>query len=435
MLDQAFAKRRQQVINQLPTDGIAILYSGAEQRKSGDQDYLFQPDTDFYYLTGFTEPDAVAVLIPYNNSHDFILFNRPRDMEREIWNGRRAGQEGACKIYGVTKAFSIDELDKLLPELLMDRNKIYYPLGRYTDFDKRIIDQVVNLRSKIRSGITAPQQLINIESIIHSMRRIKDNYEIELMRKAGEISAHAHIKAMAACKPGMFEYEVEAELLYHFRRQGCKWPAYNPIVGGGANSCILHYNDNNMPLQNGDLLLVDAGGEYQGYASDITRTYPVNGKFTAEQRAIYDIVLEAQLAVIELVKPGTAYNTLQETAIRIITQGLVKLGIMQGDVNNLIQTQAYKAFYMHNIGHWLGLDTHDAGGYREHNEWVQLQPGFVLTIEPGIYISAGTPGVAQKWWNIGIRIEDNLLVTSSGHEILTKSVPKTISEIEKIMAG
>jgi len=435
MLDQAFHKRRQALFAKLPKNSIALLFSGSEVRKSGDQDYLFQPDTDFYYLTGFAEPDAVAVLIPHANEQEFILFNRPRDTEREIWNGRRAGQEGACKHYNANRAFSIDELDKILPELLMGKHEIYYPVGRYATFDERVINQVVKLRNKIRSGIPSPQQLVNIESLIHPMRRIKDDYEISLLRKAGEISAQAHIRGMQVCKPGMFEYEIEAELIYEFRRRGCKWPAYNPIVGGGANACILHYNENNMELQDGDLLLVDAGGEYQGYAADITRTYPVNGKFTEEQRLIYDLVLEAQLAVLELVKPGTRYTALQETAVKVITQGLVKLGIMQGNVDDLIQTQAYKTFYMHNIGHWLGLDTHDAGNYREQNDWVKLEPGFVLTVEPGLYISAGTPGVAKKWWNIGVRIEDNVLVTTSGCEILTQKVPKTVAEIEKLMAG
>jgi len=435
MLNSAFAKRRKNVVAKLPTDSIAILFSGSEQRKSGDQSYLFQPDSDFYYLTGFTEPDAVAILIPHGETHEFILFNRPRNLEMEIWNGRRAGQEGACSHYGADRAFSIDELDILLPELLMGKNKIYYPVGRYAEFDERMVRHMVQLRNKIRSGIPAPQQLINIETLLHPMRRIKDDYEIELMHKAGEISAKAHVHGMQVCKPGMFEHEIEAELIYHFRRQGCKGPAYNPIVGGGANACILHYNENNMRLNDGELLLVDAGGEYQGYAADITRTYPINGKFSAEQRAIYDLVLEAQLAVIEKVKPGTSYKSLQETAIRVLTTGLVQLGIMQGEVEQLIQIQAYKAFYMHNIGHWLGLDTHDAGEYREQGEWIDLQAGFVLTVEPGLYISAGTPGVAQKWWNIGVRIEDNLLVTASGHEILTQAAPKTIAEIEQIMAG
>jgi Xaa-Pro aminopeptidase len=435
MLDTAFSKRRQRVFDQLPAKSIVLLFSGSEVRKSGDQDYLFQPDTDFYYLTGFAEPDAMAALIVNEDAHEYLLFNRPRNMEMEIWNGRRAGQEGACKIYGANRAFTIEELDKLLPELLLGKNKIYYPVGRYAELDERVINHVVKLRNKIRSGIPSPQELINIESILHPMRRVKDNYEIELLRKAGEISAQAHVEAMQACKPGMLEYEIEAKLIYEFRRKGCKWPAYNPIVGGGENACILHYNENNMELQDGDLLLVDAGGEYQGYAADITRTYPVNGKFSQEQRLIYDLVLEAQLAVLELVKPGTAYISLQETAIRVITTGLVKLGIMQGDVDELIQTQAYKTFYMHNIGHWLGLDTHDAGSYREQDEWVKLEPGNVLTVEPGIYISAGTPNIAKKWWNIGVRIEDNVLVTQSGCDILTKTAPKTVSEIETLMAG
>jgi Xaa-Pro aminopeptidase len=435
MLNVHFTKRRQAILDKLPPNSMLILYSGAEQRKSGDQDYLFQPDTDFYYVTGFTEPDAYAILHPKAPLGQFILFNRPRDLEKEIWNGRRAGQEGACKIYGAHQAFSSNELHAQLPELLMGIEQIFYPIGRYAEFDQLIIAQLLQLRNKVRAGICAPQHLSNSEVIINPMRRIKDEYEIELMRKAGTVSAAAHMRAMRLCKPGMFEYEIEAELIYEFRRQGCKGHAYNPIVGGGANACILHYNENNAKLEDGDLLLVDAGGEYQGYAADITRTFPINGKFSHAQRAIYDLVLTTQLAVIEMIKPGVAYINLQQTAVRVITEGLVKLGIMQGKVEELIDSQAYKAFYMHNIGHWLGLDTHDVGHYRQDNQWVNLQPGFVLTVEPGIYITAGTPGVAKEWWDIGIRIEDNILVTPTGCEILTRDVPKTVAEIEKLMAS
>lgn len=435
MLNQAFVRRRQSLCKQLPINSIAILFSGTEQRKSADQYYLFQPDTDFYYLTGFAEPDAVAVLLPHSNGNEFILFNRPRDPERETWEGRRAGQEGACKIYGADRAFSLEELDKMLPELIMGKEAIYYPVGRYAEFDECMVKQMVNLRRKVRAGVPAPQQFVNIETLLHPMRRVKDEYEISLLRKAGEISAQAHVRAMQVCKPEMFEHQIEAELLYEFRRQGCKWPAYNSIVGGGANACILHYSENNAELKSGDLLLIDAGGEYQGYAADITRTFPINGKFTDAQRVIYNLVLEAQLAAIEIIKPGLPWNSMQETIVRVITEGLVKLGLLKGIVEDLVSTQAYKTFYMHNSGHWLGLDTHDAGSYREQGDWIKLERGNVLTVEPGIYIPAGTPGVAKDWWDIGIRIEDDVLVTENGCEILTSGVPKTVHEIEKLMAG
>lgn len=435
MLNSSFATRRQQAFAKMPANSIALVYSGYEQRMSHDQFYVFQPDRDFYYLTGFTEPDAIAVLISHANKNEFILFNRASDPAQEIWHGRRAGQLGATKVYGADRAFNIDEFEQVLPELLVGKEQIYYTIGRYPQFDEKIINQMVKLQRKIRAGVAFPQQLITIETITHPMRRLKDDYEIELMRQAGQISAQAHIRAMQHCKVGQYEYQIEAELLHEFRRHGCKWPAYSPIVGGGANSCILHYNENNAELLDGDLLLIDAGAEYQGYAADITRTFPVNGKFSAAQKAIYEIVLEAQLAVIEMIKPGLPYNEMQQTAVRVITTGLVELGILQGDVDTLINTQAYKAFYMHNIGHWLGLDTHDAGTYCENNEWIKLQPGFVLTVEPGIYIPAGTQGVAEKWWNIGVRIEDNILVTATGCEILTKSVPKNIADIERLMAS
>lgn len=435
MLNPSFAKRRQQVFAHLPIDSIVILYSGTEQRMSHDQFYRFQPDRDFYYLTGFTEPEAIAVLTTHAQQNEFILFNRPSDPEQEIWDGRRAGQEGACTLYGADKAFNIAEFEHMLPQLLMNKQQVYYTVGRYPQLDEQIIKQMLTLQRKIRAGVAYPQQFINIETLVHPMRRIKDQYEIELMRKACQISAQAHIRAMQFCAPGLYEYQIEAELTHEFRRQGCKWPAYTPIVGSGANSCILHYTDNDAELYDGDLLLIDTGGEYQGYAADITRTIPVNGKFSAAQSAVYEIVLEAQQAVIEIIKPGLAYHELQQLAVQIITKGLVKLGILQGDVDTLILNQAYKTFYMHNIGHWLGLDTHDAGNYCQNNEWIKLQPGFVLTVEPGIYIPAGTSGVAEQWWNIGIRIEDNVLVTATGYEVLSQDAPKTIAAIEQLMAG
>ena len=432
---KTFAERRQAVMKQMGAGSIAIVTAADEIIRNGDSYYRFRQDSDFYYLTGFDEPEAVAVLIPGRSEGQYVLFNRRRDKDQEIWTGRRAGQDGASEVYGVDQAYPIDEIDQHLSSLLENKETLYYPMGRHMKFDLQIRRWVKQVREKIRSGINAPQNFINLEQLVQPMRLIKSNDEIELMRKAAQISAAGHIRAMQITKPGCFEYELEAELLYEFHRQGCRGAAYESIVGSGENSCILHYNANNAEIKNGDVVLIDAAAEYQMYAADVTRTFPANGKFSAEQTAIYNLVLTAQLAGIKQVKPGTAWMDIQNTVIRIITEGLVEFGILKGRVDDLIEQKAHRDFYMHNSGHWLGLDVHDVGRYKVEGQWRPLQAGMVLTVEPGIYIAANNPKVDKKWWNIGVRIEDDVVVTSGAADILSADVPKTIAEIEAIMAG
>lgn len=437
MLNQKeFAARRQRVMDQMKEDSIAFIPSSHELIRTGDTHFRFRQHSDFYYLTGFDEPEAVAVLIP-GEKKQYILFNRKRDPLMEQWNGLRAGQEGARKNYAADDAFEIEEFHEMLPKLLENRRQIYCPIGRDHKFDHQVIHSVNQIRSQVRSGVSAPAEFISIENVIHPLRLLKSEAEIQLMRKAGSITANAHKKAMKICKPGMYEYEIEAELLYEFHRHGCKSEAYGSIVGGGANACILHYFQNDSQLKDGDLLLVDAGGEYELYSSDVTRTFPVNGRFTAEQRALYEVVLQAQLASIKKVKTGNTWGDMHDTSVRVLTEGLVDLKILKGNVDDLIANKDYFRFYMHRTGHWLGLDTHDVGSYKSKSQdkWMEYQPGMVTTVEPGLYISAGMEGVDEKWWNLGIRIEDNVLVTPQGNEIFTSEAPKTCDDIEAVMRG
>lgn len=427
-----YAERRQRVMDAVGKDSVVIIPAAEELIRNGDSTFLFRQNADFYYLTGFNEPEAVLMLIPGCAEGEFILFNRERDPKVEVWVGKHAGQEGAVKEFGAHQAFPLRLLDEKIPALLQQHQRIYYPVGKNSHFDQRVMKWVEQIRMHVRAGVNAPTEYVAIEKILHEMRLHKSAAEIELMRHVAKVSADAHLRAMRACRPNMMEYELQAEILAEFSRHGCYPPAYSSIVGGGENGCVLHYINNNTRLNDGDLVLIDAGGEYQNYAADITRTFPVNGRFTAEQRAIYEIVLRAQQAVIDIVKPGTPWHKLQETAVRIITQGLIELEILKGDLEKLVAEKAYFDFYMHNIGHWLGLDTHDAGSYKPNGEWRLLKPGIVLTVEPGIYIRPDEK-VAKKWWNIGIRIEDDVLVTESGCEVLTKDVPKELAAIEAIM--
>jgi Xaa-Pro aminopeptidase len=429
-----YAKRRKQLMQQIGPKGIAILTTAPTARRNGDAHYLYRQQSDFYYLTGFEEPEAVAILAPKRKGGEFILFNRVRDRAHEIWDGVRAGQEGACKIYGADAAYPIADLKKMLPELLAGRETIHYAIGMEPEFDDVIIGALNKIRGKIRSGYQAPVGCVDVTDTVHEMRLIKSTAEIALMRKAAEISAAAHVRAMRFCKPGLNEYELEAEIHHEFQRNGARTPAYTSIVGSGANACILHYIDNNQTIRNGDLVLIDAGAEYKNYAADITRTFPANGRFSAEQRAIYELVLKSQLAAIKAVKPGAAWPSMQAIIVKIITQGLLDLGILKGRLPDLIEKEAYLPFYMHKSGHWLGLDVHDAGRYRIDNKWRTLQPGMVLTVEPGIYISADIPGVHKRWHNIGVRIEDDVLVTAKGADVLSRDVPKSVADIEALMA-
>ncbi len=429
-----YAKRRKDLMRKIGSTGIVILPGAKEILRNGDAVYHFRQNSDFYYLSGFAEPDAVLVLAPKREEGEYILFNRVRDREREIWDGPRAGQEGARKDYLADQSFPIDQFELMLPLLLEGRETVHYPVGLYPAFDDLLIAAMSKVRAKIRTGLQSPIALVDIGPSLHEMRLFKSQAEIAVMQKAVDITGDAHVRAMQACEPGVNEYQLEAELMHEFQRRGARFPAYNCIVGAGRNSCILHYINNDAKIVDGDMVLIDAGAEYANYAADITRTFPANGKFSAEQRAIYELVLESQLAAIKSVKPGAPWTAPQTAIVKIITQGLIDLGILKGKLDDLIEKQAYFPFYMHRSGHWLGLDVHDGGQYRVDGKWRAFEPGMVLTIEPGIYISADIPGVDKRWHNIGVRIEDNVLVTEKGCDVLSRNIPKQVDEIESLMA-
>lgn len=429
---QAYQKRRQALAAKLTHNAIAIIPAARELLRNGDAHHRFRQDSDFYYLTGYNEPDAL-LLITSGPASQSILFNRPRDEASEIWTGKRLGQEAAIAELGMSEAYSIDVLDTLLPQHLAGKSTLYFSLNRAPFWDKVVLDALSFVKAQSRRGIQAPHAIAAIDEILGEMRLFKSEVELNLMRKAASISVAAHERAMKCCRPGMYEYALEAELTYVMSQQGCRSVAYDSIVGSGENACVLHYTDNNAILQEGQLLLVDAGGEYQNYASDITRTYPVNGRFSPDQRAIYEVVLAAQQAGIACIKPGLQWPRIQEIILEVLTQGLVRLGILTGEVDALIEACAYKPFYMHSSGHWLGLDVHDVGLYKLEGEWRALLPGMVLTVEPGLYIAPNSEGVDERWWGIGIRIEDDILVTEDGHENLTAALATSCDAIEALM--
>jgi Xaa-Pro aminopeptidase len=431
---EEFAWRRKHLMETMGT-GLAILTTTPPSVRNGDTHFPYRPDSDFYYLTGFPEPEAMMVLVPGRPEGEFVLFCRERDPQQEVWHGRRAGLEGARTEYGADEAFPITEADERLPGLLENRERVFYSMGRYPDFDQRLMQWVNKVRAKARTGVRAPREYVALDHLVHEMRLIKSPAEVEVMRRAAQISASAHRRAMQACRPGLREYQVEAELTYEFVRYGSRFPAYPPIVGGGANACILHYTENDAELRAGDLLLIDAGGEYEYYASDITRTFPVSGVFSPEQRTVYELVLAAQRAAIAQIRPGNRWNQPHEAAVRVLTQGILDLGLLQGELEKLIADEAYRRFYMHRTGHWLGMDVHDVGDYKVNGEWRLLKPGMVMTVEPGLYVPAGSEGIDPRFWNIGVRIEDDVLVTAEGHEVLTRDVPKAVDEIEALMAA
>ncbi len=434
MTRSEFAKRRKRLMQYMGADSIAILPTAPERIRSRDTEYHYRADSDFYYLTGFPEPEAVAVLIPGRAHGEFLLFCREKDAEMETWHGRRAGLEGAQALYGADDAFPFTDIDEILPGLLENKERVYYTMGAHRDFDRQVMDWINTLRKKSRAGVHTPGEFVALDHLLHDMRLYKSAAEAAVMRKAAKITAQAHLRAMRASRPGVYEYQLEAEILHEFMHHGARFASYNSIVGGGANGCILHYTENSDELRDGDLVLIDAGCEYDYYAADITRTFPVNGRFSPEQRALYDLVLEANYAAIAQVQPGNHWNQPHEAAVKVLTQGLVKLGLLKGRVSQLIKDQAYRQFYMHRTGHWLGMDVHDVGEYKVGEEWRVLEPGMVLTIEPGLYISPAK-GVAKKWHNIGIRIEDDVLVTKTGHEVLTRDALKDADEIEAWMRG
>lgn len=431
---QEYQSRRQKLAASLPEGAIAVIPAAEECLRNGDAHYRFRQDSDFYYLTGFNEPEAL-LLISAGQPAESCLFNRPRNPALEQWTGRRLGQEGACESLGIAKAYPIEELSQRLPELLADKTAIYYALGRHPKHEQQLLEALQTVKRQVRRGVKAPEALCDLEPVLSEMRLFKSQAELALMRQAAEVSVAAHMRAMLACKRLQNEYQLEAELLYEFARGGCRSVAYDTIVGGGENACILHYTDNNQPLREGELVLIDAGGEFENYAADITRTFPVNGRFSKEQAAIYELVLTAQKAGIACIRPGVRWNAVQEAIVRVLTAGLCELGILKGEVDELIANGAYRSFYMHNSGHWLGLDVHDAGRYKINGQWRSLQAGMVLTVEPGLYLGAGMEGVDPRWWNIGVRIEDDILVTEDGHENLTAALPVEVADIEALMRG
>jgi len=429
-----YSARRNHLVENMPPKSIAILPGGFEKHRNADTEYSFRQESDFYYLTGFCEPKSLLVLLKSaENEAQFILFCQAENVDLEVWTGKKLGVKGALEQLGADSAYVFDDLDHIMPKLLENTNEIFYSLGSNVDWDARITGWLNSVRAQKKAGVGAPSIIKDLSVIIHEARLFKSPDEIKLMKKASEISANAHVALIKACKPNQMEYELEALFLYECVRQGCRSMAYPSIVGSGKNACTLHYGANNTLLKSGDLVLVDAGGEYQNYAADITRTFPVNGKFSEDQKSLYQCVLKAQTAAIELVRPGTRWDILQETIVTILVQGLVALGILKGDVKTLVNEKAYRKFYMHGSGHWLGLDVHDVGEYKLEGQSRTLKPGMVLTVEPGIYIADKELSVDKRWWGIGIRIEDDVLVTENGHEVLSKSAPKTVEEIEQLM--
>jgi Xaa-Pro aminopeptidase len=431
---QEYVRRRKNLMALMEPDSIAVVRSAKMVTRNRDSEYAFRQDSDFYYLSGFDEPDAVLVLLPGRAAGECVLFCRERDPAMELWNGYRAGPEGAVSAYGADDAFPISDIDDILPGLLEGRRRVYYAMGRHTEFDQQVMQWVNVIRSKVRNGAQPPGEFLDLNHPLHDLRLYKSAAELKVMRRAGEISAHAHVRAMRLCRPGVYEYQLEAEILHEFSCNGARFPAYSTIVGAGKNGCILHYVENGCETRDGDLVLIDAGCELHYYAADITRTFPVNGRFNVEQRALYEVVLDAQKAAIAVVKPGNHWNQPHDESVRVITEGLVALGLLSGDVATLIADEAYRPFYMHRAGHWLGMDVHDVGDYKVGGEWRVLEEGMVLTVEPGIYVALDNTDVDAKWRGIGIRIEDDVAVTKTACEVLTSAVPKEADEIEALMA-
>lgn len=432
---QEMQQRRKEIMAQMEPNSIALLPAAPSRIRSNDSEYLYRQSSDFYYLSGFTEEQAVLALIPGRKHGETVLFCQEKDKLKELWTGILMGPRQAKKQLLVDDAFPISDIDDILPGLIEGRDRVYYSMGKDPQWDTRVMDWVKVIRKQVRQGAHPPEEFQVLDHLLHELRLVKGNTEVKLMEQAAKISAAAHVRAMQVCKPGMYEYQLEAELLHEFYGRGSRAPAYNSIVAAGVNACILHYNSNNAVIRDGDLVLIDAGCEFEHYASDITRTFPANGKFSPEQKAIYAIVLEANLAAIDVVKPGTVWDEPHNVSVKIITAGLLKLGLLKGKLNDLIRKEAYKDFYMHRVGHWLGMDVHDVGDYKIDDKWRLLEPGMVTTIEPGIYIAPDNKKVAKKWRGIGVRIEDDVLVTRKGHRVLSKDAPKSVADIEALMAG
>jgi len=430
-----YPKRRRQLMQLMSPNSIAIIPSAPVTVRNRDVEHPFRQDSDFYYLSGFAEEHAVLVLIPGREHGEYVLFCQEKIKEQEIWTGRRVGPEAAPQVLGCDDAFPISDIDDILPGLIEGKDRIYASLGVSPEFDRQLMQWVNHIKAQVRNGATPPHEFSALDHLLHDIRLVKSPAEVALMQRACDISAEAHTRAMQMVKPGMYEYELEAELMRTFMAAGSRWPAYPSIVGAGENACILHYTHNNAEIKDGDLILIDAGCELDYYASDITRTFPANGKFSAPQRKLYQLVLDANYAAIAQVKAGNHWNQPHEAAVRVLTEGLVKLGLLQGDVDELIEALAFRQFYMHKTGHWLGMDVHDVGEYRIDGEWRILEEGMVMTIEPGLYIAPDDETVDAQWRGIGIRIEDDVVVTKTGCQVLTSKVVKDIDAIEALMAG
>ena len=428
-----FEKRRKNVMAQIGLGNIGLIPSAPERTRNRDVDYPFRQDSDFYYLTGFNESGALAVFIPGREQGEYILFCREFDEKKKLWEGPHSGLEGATTHYLADDSFPIDDLNDILPGMLENKHKVFYPMGRDSELDHNLLEWINHLKMQSRHCVNAPGELVSLEHILHEMRLFKTTAELKLMRKAAQISAKAHIRAMKNCRAGMYEYQLEAEIVYALTQSGLRAVAYPSIIASGKNACTLHYVKNDAKLRKNDLLLIDAGGECEHYAADITRTFPISGKFSEVQKQLYQLVLDVQLAAIEQIKPGVVWNDIHQLSIRMMTTGLVKLGLLKGNIESLIKDEKYKEFYMHRLGHWLGMDVHDVGDYKVEEQWRVLEEGMVLTVEPGLYVQPDCETVAAKWRGIGIRIEDDILVTKQGYEVLSADVPKTIEEIETLM--
>ncbi len=427
-----FAQRRQRFLETMGA-GVALFASTPVAIRNNDVEHEFRQDSDLFYLTGFDEPDTLLILSNEHPEQRMVLFVRPRDPERETWDGPRAGVDGAKSQYGASAAFPISELGQRLPDFLKDVRRLHYRLGEDRELDDRVLGAIHDVRAKARSGVTAPREIIDPSVIVHEMRLRKTDAEVETMLRACSITREAHLRAMQVARPGRHEYEVEAELLRVFRANGSERPAYGSIVGSGPNATILHYRKNDRLMQDGDLLLLDAGAEYGYYASDVTRTFPVSGRFSDAQRTLYQIVLDAQLAAIDAVRPGATIPGVHAVALEVLVKGLIRVGILEAPLEAALKAETYKPYYMHRTSHWLGMDVHDVGDYHVNKEPRPLEPGFVLTIEPGLYVAPGSK-CAPEWHGIGIRIEDDVLVTASGHRVLTDGIPKSVAEVEQILA-
>jgi Xaa-Pro aminopeptidase len=429
---QIYRTRRNAVLKSMRErsgGGLALVPTAAEVARNRDSLYPFRHDSYFYYLSGFPEPEAVIALVAAPEGDRHVLFCRERNEEREIWDGFRYGPDAAREIFGFDEAHPISALPEKLPEFASDRPALFTPLGLFEPWDRKVSELLNDVRNRVRTGVAAPDEVVDVRATLDTMRLVKDEHELALMRRACAISSAAHRRAMRAARPGLYEYQVEAELVHEFLHEGAQAVAYNSIVASGPNACVLHYRENDRQMADGDLLLIDAGCEFQGYASDITRTFPVNGKFSGPQKAVYEIVLAAQLACIEAVKPGAPFHDYHHVAERVLAQGLIDIGLLHGTLDAVLESGSYKQFYMHRAGHWLGMDVHDAGLYQVRGESMLLAPGMVLTVEPGAYIRPAA-NVPERFWNIGVRIEDDVLVTADGIDNLTAGAPKTVADVE-----